>query len=59
MTEPPTTPAPEPTPAAPEAPAPPVDLMEELGLRLRVSFPEFLALPDGPQAERKRASEQQ
>ena len=44
----------QPTPA----PAPPVDLMEELGLRLRVSFPDFLALEDGPQAERKRAAEQ-
>lgn len=50
---------PEPTPAAPEAPTPPVDLMEELGLRLRVSFPDFLALPDGPQAERKRQASQQ
>jgi hypothetical protein len=58
MTQPPTTPTPEPTAAAPGAPAPPVDLMEELGLRLRVSFPEFLALPDGPQAERKKASGQ-
>jgi hypothetical protein len=53
--------APEPTaPDAAATPALPVDLMEELGLRLRVSFPEFLALPDGPQAERKKqASEQQ
>lgn len=26
-------------------PAPRVDLMETLGLRIRVSFPDFLALP--------------
>lgn len=44
---------------APPAPAPPVDLMEELGLRLRVSFPDFVALPDGPQAERKKAAAQE
>lgn len=48
---------PDPAQAAPPTPAPPVDLMEELGLRLRVSFPEFLALPDGPQAARKAAGQ--
>ena len=45
-------------PAAATPPAPPVDLMEELGLRLRVSFPEFLALEDGPQAARKAAGQE-
>ncbi|MEZ0579484.1 hypothetical protein [Nocardioides sp. MH1] len=50
MTEPTDTPVP---------PAPPVDLMEQLGLRLRVSFPEFLALDDGPQAERKKRADQE
>lgn len=32
-------------PAAPTAPVPPTDVMEALGLRVQLSFPELLALP--------------